>query len=104
MHRGSQTLNLAQKSKNEAYLGFQQENKEVTASNWDITDASKQEKISESKQQEINYLKSIDDIMAEKLKNPNSLFDAEAMASHIVIESSTDIKQGKSGSTSSKGG
>jgi hypothetical protein len=41
MHRGSQTLNLAQKSKNEAYLGFQQENKEVTASNWDITDASK---------------------------------------------------------------
>lgn len=42
--------------------------------------------------------------MAEKLKNPNSLFDAEAMASHIVIESSTDIKQGKSGSTSSKGG
>ena len=41
--------------------------------------------------------------MNEKLKNPNSLFDAEALASHIVIESSTDIKQGKSGSTSSKG-
>ena len=43
--------------------------------------------------------------MTEKLKNPNMLFDAEALASHISIMTtkSNDIKQGKSGSNSSKG-
>lgn len=39
--RGTQTLNLTQKHKNESFLGFTQESKEVTASNWDIDDASK---------------------------------------------------------------
>ena len=52
----------------------------MTASLYDIHDASKLLKMSESKQQEMNYLKSIDDIMQEKLKNPkNNLFDTEAL-------------------------
>jgi hypothetical protein len=34
--------------------------KECTASNFDIDDATKQEKVSESKQQELNYYKSIE--------------------------------------------
>jgi len=46
-------------------------------------------KLSEAKQQEINYLKSIDDIMSAKLKDKKSLFDAEALASHISIASTT---------------
>ena len=41
MIRGSQTLNLTQKTKNISFTGFTQESKEVTASNWDIDDASK---------------------------------------------------------------
>jgi len=57
----------------------------VTASNWDIDDAAKIEKITDSQQQEIEYLKSIEDIMAEKLKNTKNLFDAEAPASHLSI-------------------
>lgn len=48
--RGTQTLNLAQKTKQENFVGFTQESKESTASNWDIDDASKQEKITESQQ------------------------------------------------------
>ena len=104
--RGTQTLNLAQKTKQENFQGFTQESKEVTASNWDIDDASKQEKITEQKKQEINYYKSIETFMTEKLKQPNSLFDAEALASHIsiVTSKSNDIKAGKSGSNSTKSG
>ena len=38
----------------------------------------------------MNYLKSIDEIMAEKLKNTkNNLFDTDAMASHISIYSAS---------------
>ena len=57
----------------------------------------------------MNYLKSIDDIMNEKLKNPkNNLFDTEALiqASHISIYSTstnTESKHGKSATGSSKG-
>jgi len=50
-------------------------------------------------------LKQIDEIMNDKLKNPNTLFDAESMATHIsiVTSKSGDIKGGKPGSNSSKG-
>lgn len=43
--------------------------------------------------------------MAEKLKHPHSLFDAESFASHIsiVTSKSNDLKTGQSGSNSSKG-
>lgn len=47
--RGSQTLNLTQKTKNEEFKGFVQEHKDCTASNWDIDDASKIQKMSEAK-------------------------------------------------------
>jgi len=76
----------------------------VTASNWDIDDAAKVEKITDSQQQEIDYLKSIEDIMAEKLKNSKNLFDAESPASHLsIMTSKSDVKNGKSASNSSKG-
>ena len=56
-------------------------------------------KLSDAKQQELNYLKSIDDIMASKLKDKRSLFDAEALASHISIASTTtgDLSKSKGG-------
>jgi hypothetical protein len=105
MVRGAQTLNLAQKTKNIHYIGFTQENKEVTASNWDIDDASKQEKKTEAEIQEIDYLKSIDDIMTEKLKNSKNLFDTDAPASHLSIQTSQasgSRAEGRSGTESSK--
>ena len=81
-------MNLTQKAKGQNYQGFTKESKDVTASRADIDDASKEEKITNAKKQENAYLKSIEDIMADKLKNPNSLFDAEALASHISIVTS----------------
>lgn len=51
---------------------------------------------------------SIDEIISEKLKNPNCLIDAEALASHIsiVTTKSGDNKAAvnKSGTNSSKSG
>lgn len=103
MVRGAQTLNLAQKMKSIHFVGFTQENKEVTASNWDIDDASKQEKKTEAEIQEIDYLKSIDDIMTEKLKKTGNLFDASNPASHLSIQTSkASGTEGKSGTESSK--
>ena len=75
----------------------------MTASNWDIYDASKQEKKTEAEIQEIDYLKSIDDIMTEKLKNSKNLFDASNPASHLSIQTSkASGNDGKSGTESSK--
>jgi len=87
--RGSQTLNPAQKHKLDSHTGFTHESKEIVATKWSIDDASRQQKLSESKLQEIAYQKSIEDIMSQKLKQPNSLFDAESLASHISIMTST---------------
>ncbi len=47
--RGSQTLNLTHKIKEVNFKGFLQENKDLQATNWDIDDASKQQRISEAK-------------------------------------------------------
>ena len=94
MNRASQTLNNTQKTKNQNYQGIIREHKEVTASKADIDDASKQAKLTEAQKQEISYLKSIDEIMTEKLKNPNSLFDAEAsVADHLSIYTSQSGSQ-----------
>lgn len=51
--------------------------------------------------QEIAYKKSIDEIMKQKLKQPNSLFDAESLASHISIMTSA-AGQSESGASSNK--
>lgn len=76
----------------------------MTASNFDIVDASKIEKITDAQQQLIDYEKSITDIMIEKLKDRKNLFDTEAPASHLSINTSkSDIKGAKSGSNSTKG-
>ena len=53
------------------------------------------------------YLQNIDDIMIDRLKNPNCLINAEELASHIsiVTTKSGEVKQAnKSGSNSSKSG
>jgi len=49
MQRGSQTLNLTLKSKEILRPKFEQEPKDIQASNWDIDDASKQKLVSEAK-------------------------------------------------------
>ena len=107
MQRGSQTLNLTLKSKEIPKPKFEQESKDLQATNWDIDDASKQQRVSEAKKQQIQYTQMVDDLIAEKLKNPNCLIDAEALASHISIvnaQSGFPVKPpaaNKSGSTSS---
>ena len=56
--------------------------------------------------QEKDYYKQINDIMAEKLKHPHSLFDAESLASHISIvtsQSGTDMMRKSGSNQSSKG-
>lgn len=40
----------------------------------------------------------VDDLITEKLKNPNCLIDAEALASHISIMTSQSGQPGASGS------
>jgi hypothetical protein len=55
MQRGSQTLNLTLKSKEIAKPKFEQESKDLQATNWDIDDASKQKLVSEAKKQQIQY-------------------------------------------------
>ena len=101
--RGTQSLNLAQKSKNEVFYGFTQENKEewATASNWNIDNASKGVKINQAKQQEKNYLKSIDDIMLSKLKKPGNFSMLRSLLVISIMDSeATDMK--KRGTTSNK--
>lgn len=51
MQRGSQTLNLALKSKEVPKPKFEQESKDLQATNWDIDDASKQQRVSEARKQ-----------------------------------------------------
>ncbi len=53
MQRSAQTLNLTLKSKEIAKPKFEQESKDLQATNWDIDDASKQKLISEAKKQQI---------------------------------------------------
>lgn len=111
MQRGSQTLNLTLKSKEIAKPKFEQESKDLQATNWDIDDASKQKLVSDAKKQQIQYGQMVDDLITEKLKNPHCLIDAEALASHISIMTTqsgqapgaTGSKTGanKSGTTSS---
>jgi hypothetical protein len=50
MARGTQTLNPTQKFKPVQFIGYTQESKEITASTWDIDDASKMVKLSDAKQ------------------------------------------------------
>jgi hypothetical protein len=76
----------------------------LQATNWDIDDASKQQRVSEAKKQQLEYVTSIEDIMVDKLKNPNCLIDAEALASHISIvttKSGQNKPANQSGTTSS---
>jgi len=57
---------------------------------------------------QMEYRQSIEDIVAEKIKNPNCLINAEALASHISIVSTKSGENkaavNKSGTNSSKSG
>ena len=60
-------------------------------------------RVTEAQQQLIDYEKSIEDIMNEKLKDSKNLFDTQDPASHLSINTSkSDVKKEKSGSNSSK--
>jgi hypothetical protein len=102
--RPAQTFNLTQKAKEISYKGYTTRDAQVQATNWDIDDASKTEELSDAVKLKQEYDKSIDSIMIEKLKTPNCLIDAEALASHvsIVTSKSNQEKVGKSGTTSGK--
>ena len=95
-------MNLTLKSKEIAKPKFEQESKDLQATNWDIDDASKTKLVSEAKKQQIQYGQMIEDLIQEKLKNPNCLIDAEALASHISIV--TSQSQAVGGSKTGAGG
>ena len=44
--------------------------------------------VSEAKKQQIQYTQMVEELIQDKLKNPNCLIDAEALASHISIVTS----------------
>lgn len=90
--RGSQTINLTQKTREVSFRGFDTAVKDPQATNWDIDDASKQKRITEGERMQNDYEKTIDEIMTEKLKHPQALIDAEALASHVSIVSSAVAK------------
>jgi len=108
--RGSQTMNLALKSREIQNKGFVHENKDTQATKWEIEDARKQKTQKESERMEAEYLKTIDEIMTERLKHPQCLIDADALASHVSVRSLDNTAAtktagvNKSGTNSSKSG
>jgi hypothetical protein len=103
-------MNPTQKTREIDFQGFTQESKILQATNWDIDDASRQEKISESKRMETEYQNTINEILLERSKHPAAFIDAEGLASHISIYSETNMTQArkdeknKSNTNSSKSG
>lgn len=79
--RGSQTLNLTQKTRDISNKGFILENKEIQASWWDICDSQLQKIPDEAEKMKTEYYQMIDEIMTERLKHPGCMIDAEALAS-----------------------
>ncbi len=94
------------KSTDVYYKGFQQEPKDTQATNWDIDDASKQQKIEDHQKQKMEYEASIRDIMTEKLQTPHCLVDAEALSHISIVTTQSDQKKptNKSNAASSKSG
>ena len=79
--RGSQTMNLTQKTREVANRGFTQENKEIQASWWSIYDSQQEQLVTEEEKMKTDYYAMIDEIMTERLKHPGCMIDAEALAS-----------------------
>ena len=67
------------------------------SSNWEIADAQHQMDLKDYEEAEMQYLKSIEDIMNENLKTPDCLFDAESLATHISIVTTQSGNKGESG-------
>ena len=78
--RGSQTMNLTQKTREVSHKGFGLENKEIQASWWDIYDSQQQKVVTEAERMKSEYYAMIDEIMTERLKTPGCMIDAEALA------------------------
>jgi len=79
--RGSQTMNLTQKTREVANKGFTLEHKEIQASWWDIYDSQQQKQVTDEERMRSEYYAMIDEIMVERLKHPGCMIDAEALAS-----------------------
>lgn len=79
--RGSQTMNLNQKTREVANKGFTLEHKEIQASWWDIYDSQQQELITDEEKMKADYYAMIEEIMTKQLKTPGCMIDAEALAS-----------------------
>ena len=79
--RGSQTMNLTQKTREVSNKGFSLENKEIQASWWDIYDSQQQKQVTEEEKMKSDYYAFIEEILTDKLKHPGCMIDAEALAS-----------------------
>lgn len=106
--RGSQTINLTQKTRDVNQRGFTTADIHTQSSKWDISDSTQEKERTEAEKFKADYEAQIFKTMSEQLKHPQCLIDAEA-ASHISIKSldntATGSKQAnKSGTTSSKSG
>ena len=78
--RGSQTMNLTQKTREVSNKGFSLEHKEIQASWWDIFDSQQQKQVTEEEKMKTDYYAMIEEIMTERLKHPGCMIDAEALA------------------------
>jgi len=65
----------------------------VQANPYDIMDASKMESVSAAQKMTTEFYNSIHRTMAERMKDPRCLIDAEALASHVSIYSGKDEKK-----------
>ena len=63
--RGSQTMNLNQKTREVSNKGFTLEHKEIQASWWDIYDSQQQELISDEDKMKADYYAMIEEIMTK---------------------------------------
>jgi len=105
MGRGTQTLNLAQKNIEITVKGVATENQHLQATNFDIDDENKTIRPTDEEKQRVEFNMEVEKIMEENLKKPNSLINADEMASHISIVTTKSGEQGSktkaSGATSS---
>ena len=106
--RGSQTLNLTQKTRENQFKGFTLVPKEVQITKFDIDDAFRIHQLGERAMMKMEYRKTIEDVVNDKIKHPNCLINAETLASHISIVSTksgeNNAAVNKSGTNSSKSG
>ena len=103
--RAAQTFNLQQKIKEvDTTKDSNKKDIGVLATKWDIYDVLSQKQMKDVELIRQDMHSSVHKIMDEKLKKPGSLINADALVSHISINSRSLEKSGKDSHSTSKSG